>query len=83
MPARLEVLDYSPARKQSKDNLRAGAYNPYNKDDGLAGDTARVRRPRADLRKLSEWIKLKQEVADLQGGSGKTDPAAAPGKKSK
>jgi hypothetical protein len=66
MPVKLEVLDYNPARRRSRTVLRAGAYNPYEKDGGDAGDTARVKRPRADLRKLSEWIKLKQEVEQGQ-----------------
>src|SRR5690606_13271571 len=49
------------------DRLKGGAYDPYQKlDPGLPGDTARVRRPRVDLRKLSEWIKTQQRVKELR-----------------
>jgi hypothetical protein len=64
MPDHLEVVDYQPS-KRTKAALQAGAYNPYS-SDGTTSDTARTRRPRVDLRKLSEWIKTTQEVKALR-----------------
>ena len=64
MPAKLEVVDYNPARSK-KAALGGGAYDPYERTD-TAGDTARMRRPRVDLRKLSEWIKTTQQVKTLR-----------------
>lgn len=60
MPAKLEVVDYSPARGRAR-KLSGGAYNPYERPIGN-GDTARMRKPRVDLRKLSEWIKTTKQV---------------------
>jgi hypothetical protein len=60
MPAKLEVVDYNPART-SKPSMGGGAYNPYERPIGT-GDTARMRKPRVDLRKLSEWIKTTNQV---------------------
>ena len=51
MPAKLEVVDYSPKRT-SKASMGGGAYNPYERPIAT-GDTARMRKPRVDLRKLS------------------------------
>jgi len=45
--------------------LQGGAYDPYS-SDGSTSDTARTRKPRVDLRKLSEWIKTTQEVKALR-----------------
>jgi hypothetical protein len=64
MPDKLEVIDYNPVRKPQK-KLGGGAYNPYS-NSGSTGDTARTRRPRVDLRKLSEWIKTTQQVETLR-----------------
>jgi hypothetical protein len=61
MPAKLEVLDYNPART-GKSSMGGGAYNPYERPTGKIGDTARMHRPRVDLRKLSEWIKTTKQV---------------------
>jgi hypothetical protein len=63
MPANLEVVDYNPART-SKASMGGGAYNPYERPIGKTSDTARMRRPRVDLRKLSEWIKTTKEVKE-------------------
>ena len=63
VPEHLSIVDY-PAPKAGK-NLGGGAYNPYESSGGI-GDTARVRRPRVDLRKLSEWIKTTQQVKALR-----------------
>jgi hypothetical protein len=64
MPAKLEVVDYNPARKRSK-TMVGGAYDPYERTDS-SGDTARMRKPRVDLRQLSEWIKSTQQVKALR-----------------
>jgi hypothetical protein len=61
MPAKLEVLDYNPARTK-KASMGGGAYDPYERPIGATGDTARMRKPRVDLRKLSEWIKTTNDV---------------------
>lgn len=63
MPAKLSIVDYRPARKGVK--LGGGAYNPYERG-AEAGDTAKVRKPRVDLRKLSEWIQTTQRVKTLR-----------------
>jgi hypothetical protein len=62
MPAKLEVVDYNPARTSKKPAMGGGAYNPYERPTGKTGDTARMRKPRIDLRKLSEWIKTTKQV---------------------
>jgi hypothetical protein len=50
-------------------------YNPYNRDSAAAlGSKPKTVKP--DLRKLSEWIKLKKEVDDLKGKD--PEPPAAP-----
>ena len=59
LPATLEIVDYNPARKAKA--MGGGAYDPYQREVGT-GDTARMRRPRVDLRKLSEWIKTTNNV---------------------
>jgi hypothetical protein len=64
IPANLEVVDYNPARSK-KATLGGGAYDPYERTDST-GDTARIQRPRVDLRKLSEWIKTTQQVKALK-----------------
>ncbi len=63
MPAKLEVIDYNPARR-AKPAMGGGAYNPYERPLAT-GDTVRSRRPRIDLRQLSEWIKTTQQVKTL------------------
>jgi hypothetical protein len=66
MPDHLELLD-TPIGGKPKDRLQGGAYDPYQKRDaGQTGDTARIRRPRVDLRQLSEWIKTTQRVKTLR-----------------
>lgn len=66
MPDYLELLDNPPGGKP-KDRLQGGAYDPYQKQDTpKPGDTARIRRPRVDLRKLSDWIKTTQRVKTLR-----------------
>ncbi len=49
--------------------LAAGAYNPYDVDPrrGHTHDpTAPAASQKTDLRKLSEWIKLKREIEELK-----------------
>ncbi len=65
MPDELEMVDYNPKQKAKK-GMAAGAYDPYSRDISSSGDTARTRKPRVDLRKLSEWIKTTQQVKTLR-----------------
>jgi hypothetical protein len=64
MPVRLEILDSVPG-KRSRKAMIGGAYNPYERQ-GSSGDTARMRKPRVDLRDLSKWIKQTQQVKALK-----------------
>jgi hypothetical protein len=64
MPIRLEVVDYKSGKSAGKP-LGGGAYDPYQ-NTGSPGDTARSRKPRVDLRQLSEWIKTTQQVKALR-----------------
>jgi hypothetical protein len=50
-----------------------GAYNPYERTD-VRNDTARMRKPRVDLRQLSEWIKTTQQVKSLREEDTVKDP---------
>jgi hypothetical protein len=66
MPDRLEILDEGPGgKRRAKTALGSGAYDPYS-ISGSPGDTARMRKPRVDLRKLSEWIKTTQQTRILK-----------------
>jgi hypothetical protein len=60
----LEVLDYVPPGVRAK-KLIGGAYDPYETPIPT-GDTVRVQKARTDLRKLSAWIKQKNEVAAMR-----------------
>jgi hypothetical protein len=42
-----------------------GGYNPYDADPAVKPGNAEAKRKPTDLRKLSEWIRLKREVAEL------------------
>jgi hypothetical protein len=65
MPDQLELVDEKGGK--AKKRLQGGAYDPYQKQDTpAASDTARIRKPRVDLRKLSEWIKATQRVKTLR-----------------
>jgi hypothetical protein len=77
MPAALKVEDYVPGSKRPRNTMVAGAYDPYARG-GSTGDTARTRRPRVDLRKLSEWIKTTQQVKALR--EDELQPPSDPGK---
>jgi hypothetical protein len=65
MPDHLEMVDYDP-KTGTKKKMVGGAYDPYSKEDPGLNDTARIRKPRVDLRKLSEWIKTSQQVKTLR-----------------
>lgn len=76
MPATLEVVDYNPARNRAKNKgMGGGAYDPYERQ-GSSGDTARMRKPKVDLRQLSEWIKTTQQVKALREEEQPKDDAA-------
>jgi hypothetical protein len=63
LPGTLEVLDYCPLPGKSATPLKAGAYDPYdNLETGIRPHLGSGNGTRRDLRKLSEWIKLKKEV---------------------
>jgi hypothetical protein len=63
-PERLELED-PRAKKLKYSPLPYGAYNPY---ENLADETQRRSRPKPrDLRKLSQWIRVTQEVEALRG----------------
>jgi hypothetical protein len=72
VPAKLEVVDYNPVRSK-KPSLGGGAYDPYERPAGES-DTERMRRPRVDLRKLSEWIKTTQQVKILREEEAAAEP---------
>lgn len=65
MPDHLEMVDYDP-KKGGKTKMVGGAYDPYSKETPSLDDTARIRKPRVDLHKLSEWIKTSQQVKALR-----------------
>jgi len=66
MPDRLEIVDDGPgAKRRSRPAMGGGAYDPYS-ISGSPGDTARMHKPRVDLRKLSEWIKTTQQTRILK-----------------
>jgi hypothetical protein len=76
MPAELSLVDSGiHSKPKRKNKLGGGAYNPYA-SDGTAGDTTRIRRPRVDLRVLSEQIKAQQAA-----GSPASKPAKLPARK--
>ena len=49
-------------------------YNPYDRNPVKAGPPKKPAAARSDLRKLSEWIRLKKEVENLKDA----DPPAPP-----
>ncbi len=78
MPDHLEIIETGPGGKP-KQRLQGGAYDPYQKQDTPGpGDTARIRRPRVDLRKLSEWTKTTQQVKSLREEDLREAESAAP-----
>ena len=80
MPAALDIVEYVPNSAAAKKKMAGGAYNPYESSGADKGDTARMHKPRVDLRKLSEWIKTTQQVKNLREedlSTGALPPAAA------
>jgi hypothetical protein len=66
LPGTLEVVDYCPLPGKSAEPSKAGAYNPYdNRETGNRPRLGAGNGTRRDLRKLSEWIKLKKEAEAL------------------
>ncbi|MET0280766.1 MAG: hypothetical protein ABW278_06515 [Steroidobacteraceae bacterium] len=66
MPASLDIVEYDPVKLAAKKKrLAGGAYNPYENTVAVS-DTARMKKPRVDLRKLSEWIKTTKHVKALR-----------------
>ena len=51
-----------------------GGYNPYDADPAAKPGNAAGKRKPTDLRKLSEWIRLKREVAELNPDAPKKKP---------
>ena len=57
-----------------KTRTGAGGYNPYDAVPAAkAKDAAQKPKP-TDLRKLSEWIRLQRQVAELNAERPKKDP---------
>ena len=54
------VDDSGPAMLPGK------AYNPYDRDPKNLGKSKKAAASKPDLRKLSQWIKLKREVDELK-----------------
>jgi hypothetical protein len=66
LPAHLEVLDTGKGGKP-KQKLTGGAYDPYQKTEPPGpAETARIRKPRVDLRQLSQWIEVTRRVKSLR-----------------
>lgn len=83
LPERLEIVDSGKGGK-TKQRLQGGAYDPYQKQDtGAPSDTARSRKPRVDLRQLSEWIKTTQRVKSLREEDLPPEFKSIPGKPDK
>jgi hypothetical protein len=81
MPARLEIIDDGPgAVKRSRPAMGGGAYDPYA-ISGKPGDTARMHKPRVDLRKLSEWIKTTQQTRILKEEEARASQPPKPSKR--
>jgi hypothetical protein len=51
-----------------------GGYNPYDADPAAKLKNPADKRKPTDLRKLSEWIRLKREVAELNPADPKKKP---------
>lgn len=60
------------SRLALEDYRRSAGSNPYDRVDHAGTAPAQPRKPRKDLRKLSEWIKLKKTL-DEQKAQGDTD----------
>lgn len=74
MPATLDIVEYVPGSAPARKKMAGGAYNPYESPGSSKGDTARMHKPRVDLRKLSEWIKTTKQVKTLREEELPADP---------
>ena len=77
-PIELSIEDEDAILSRGKAKLPAGAYDPYDVEPRRPKAADKVDVPgatRTDLRKLSEWIKLKREIEELKAEESK--PAAA------
>lgn len=71
----LELAEDDGPARGPRTKLAAGAYDPYNVDPKGGPKLAAVKsEPRTDLRKLSEWIKLKREVDELKAAGDAPPP---------
>jgi hypothetical protein len=69
-PESLELVDFSADPTKAARILKGGAYNPYDHTDTVVLPSGKPK-GRRDLRKLSQWIKLKQEVEALSQENAK------------
>jgi hypothetical protein len=51
-----------------------GGYNPYDAEPAAKAKGAGQKSKPTDLRKLSEWIRLQRQVAELNPGAPKKKP---------
>jgi hypothetical protein len=68
-PIELSLEDEDELLSRGKPRLPAGAYNPYDVDPRATKAKAAAATKAAhttDLRKLSQWIKLKRDVDELK-----------------
>ena len=80
VPDYLEIVD-TGVGGTPRERMQGGAYDPYQKlEPGAPGDTARIRRPRVDLRKLSEWIKTTKRVKTMREEESAADQTARTGR---
>ena len=66
----LKLVLEDDVERGGKPRLAANAYNPYDVEPGRPAAKGEAR---TDLRKLSQWIKLKREVDELK--AAETPPA--------
>jgi len=82
---KLEDEDALLERATAGKALPKGAYNPYDVDPRAVRTPKTGAGARTDLRKLSEWIKLKREIEELKAEEERTaeQGQAAPRARSK
>jgi hypothetical protein len=70
------TLEDDPPLPRGKPRLAGNAYDPYDVEGGHAPtkDADKAAANRTDLRKLSQWIKLKREVDELNGVGSEPAP---------
>jgi hypothetical protein len=62
----LEDDDSELARRHGPKAKLKGGYDPYDRDPLASKKLPPGKQPSTDLRKLSEWIRLKREVEELR-----------------